>query len=96
LPTIVHSHGKHLEGVNSLCEIWSLFFDCFSWFSLILCQFWSILSDFSFLPLRNHFFWLIFDHFFWSIFDQFLVFWEILTPFFEFWAGFGTPPNPRQ
>jgi len=22
LPTIVHSHGKHLEGVNSLCEIW--------------------------------------------------------------------------
>jgi len=26
LPTIVHSHGKHFEGVNSLCEKTPLFF----------------------------------------------------------------------
>jgi len=74
LPTIVHSHGKHLEGVNSLCEIWSLFFDCFLTFWLIFDHFYSILSDFSILPLRNHFFSLIFDIIFWSLFDHFYIF----------------------
>jgi len=84
LPTIVHSHGKHLEGVNSLCEIWALFFTHFSWFSLILCHFWSILSDFSILPLRIHFFWLFFDQFLTSIFGVFIYFMNFWPPFLSF------------
>jgi len=39
LPTIVLSHGKHFGGVNSLCEIWALFFCHFCWFWLIFDHF---------------------------------------------------------
>jgi len=69
--TVAHSHGKHFEGVNSLCEIWALFFTHFSWFSLILVTFWSFFVTFSILPLRIVFFWSIFDHFFCHFFTDF-------------------------
>jgi len=92
--TVVLSHGKHLEGVNSLCEIWALFFCRFSCFSLIFGHFWSIFTDFSILPLRNHFFWSIFDVNFWSILSDFYFFWEILTHFCDFRGGQSQTPNP--
>ena len=94
LPTIVHSHGKHFEGVNSLCEIWSLIFGRFWCFLMIFTPFWSILVNFSILPLRNHFFWLIFDIIFWSNFGHFYFFWEFLITFSDFRVGFWPPLIP--
>ena len=92
--TVVLSHGKHFEGVNSLCEIWALFFCHFSWFWLFFVTFWSIFHDFSILPLRIVIFWSIFDHFFWSIFGHFYFFWEILITFLSFRGGQPKTPNP--
>jgi len=94
LPTIVHSHGKHFGGVNSLCEKWGVFFTHFWWFLLFFGHFWSILSDFSILPLRIVFFLSFFDVKFWSNFMVFYYFWEILTPFLRFWPVFDPPSIP--
>jgi len=90
----VLSHGKHFEGVISLCEIWSLVFCHFSCFSLFFVTFWSIFDHFSILPLRNHFFSLIFDVKFWSDFVIFYNFWEILTHFWWKLAVFWPPSIP--
>jgi len=92
--TVVLSHGKHFEGVNSLCEIWAPFFCHFCWFWLIFGHFLSFLVDFSFLPLRNHFFWLIFDHFFWSLFVDFYFFYDFFDLFLSFMSVFDPPSIP--